>query len=237
MCNGSRIDVRKKQLVKTKPRGRRSIRLPGYDYTQPGACFVNICTQNHLPTLGRILGGEIVLSKEGKIIMNRLEKTPDHLTNTTLDTYVIMLSHIHLIIILTDHRKGEASATDSTFLPFESKADASPLQPNDTRPRGSKRGSLGAIIQNLKSVSTRKINQLHKTPRKRIWQRNFFEHIIRSERALNAIRHYIQINPNRWELDRYNPNAVGSDREAEALWNQLREKEVFMGFEVGMCPK
>jgi len=56
-----------------------------------------------------------------------------------------------------------------------------------------------------------------------VWQRNYYEHIVRSERALNAIREYIYQNPLRWELDRYNPSAIGRDPQAAALWNLLQE--------------
>ncbi|UCF61726.1 MAG: transposase, partial [Anaerolineaceae bacterium] len=135
----------------------------------------------------------------------------------------IMPNHIHMIVVLS---RGEASDENDGIFPIASRSDASPLQSEGTKPRGTKSGSLGAIIQNFKSVSTRKINQDNNTPGECVWQRNYFEHIIRAERSLNAIRHYIKTNPIRWELDRYNPNAVGSDREAEALWYLLREKKM-----------
>ena len=166
----------------------------------------------------------MVLSQEGKIVMRCMEMIPNHFKNSTLDIYTIMPNHIHAIIILKD-RRGEASAKDGSILPMDPKADASPLHQKHSSPRGTKSGSLGAIIQNFKSVSTRKINQSLNTPGERVWQRNYFEHIIRTERALNAIRRYIMNNPVRWELDRYNPNAVGSDKEAQTLWNLLREKD------------
>ncbi len=153
--------------------------------------------------------------------MKCLEKIPHHFTNTSLDSYVIMPNQIHMIVVLS---RGEASVKDGRILPLEPMSDASPLHQYYPRPRGTKKGSLGAIIQNFKSVSTRKINQSLNTPGERVWQRNYFEHIIRTERALNAIRRYIMNNPVRWELDRYNPNAVGSDKEAQTLWNLLREK-------------
>ena len=216
----------KRHQAKRKPRGRHSIRFPKYDYAQPGAYFVTICTHHQLPILGRISEGEIALSQEGIIVKKCLVKIPHHFTSSSLDAYVIMPNHVHAIIILTDNRRGEASAKDSGFLPFESKADASPLQPKDSRPRGTKSGSLGAIIQNFKFVSTRKMNQFRNTPGDRIWQRNYFEHIIRSEKALNAIRRYIMTNPVRWEMDRYNPKAPGIDNEANDLWNMLREDAI-----------
>jgi len=70
---------------------------------------------------------------------------------------------------------------------------------------GTKTGSLSAIIQNYKSVTTRKINQIHKTPGAKLWQRNYYEHIIRNETDLNQIREYIITNPLKWEFDKENP--------------------------------
>jgi len=79
--------------------------------------------------------------------------------------------------------------------------NASPLRPHGTPP-----GSLAAIMQNFQSVTTRKINRIRKTPGVRLWQRNYWEHIIRNETELNRIREYIINNPARWEDDRYNEN-------------------------------
>ena len=78
--------------------------------------------------------------------------------------------------------------------------NASPL-----RLDGTKTGSLSAIIQNFKSITTRKINQIRKTPQAKLWQRNYYEHIIRDEKELNKTREYIVNNPLKWELDEENP--------------------------------
>lgn len=80
------------------------------------------------------------------------------------------------------------------------------LHPN--RRGGTTPGSLNAIIQNFKSVSTREINQAFNTLGNKIWQRDYFERVIWNERELNAIRRYIQDNPLKWERDRENPNIV-----------------------------
>ena len=124
-----------------------------------------------------------------------------------------MPNHFHGILwILDPDRTGEASAgkgrqvngVDIHVLtwPVTSHldADASPQPPKGTQP-----GSLNAIIQNFKSISTRKINQVLETPGNKIWQRDYFERVIRDERELNAIRQYIQDNPLKWELDQENP--------------------------------
>lgn len=102
----------------------------------------------------------------------------------------------------TGPRKGEASATGSPDTFDALLADASPLP---ERPRGTAPGSLGAIIQNFKSISTRRINALRSTPGRPVWQRNYYEHIIRSEAGLQRIRQYIMNNPARWHEDDNNP--------------------------------
>ncbi|HEY4720271.1 MAG TPA: transposase [Anaerolineae bacterium] len=67
-------------------------------------------------------------------------------------------------------------------------------------------GSLGAIMGNFKSITTRRINQLRSTPGQPVWQRNYYEHIIRHDNELNAIRQYILDNPGNWIMDAENPN-------------------------------
>ncbi len=103
---------------------------------------------------------------------------------------------------------------------------ASPLQRENTPLRGPTSGSLGAIVGSFKSAVTKRINQMRGTPGARVWQRNYYEHIIRNERALNAIRRYIAENPLRWHLDRYNPDATGPDPQARDLWRMLRDDTV-----------
>ena len=84
-------------------------------------------------------------------------------------------------------------------------------------------GSLGAIVGNFKSVAARRINRIRQTPGMPVWQRNYYEHVVRGERALNAIRQYMADNPARWDWDTYNPTAVGRDPQAADLWRLLQE--------------
>ena len=79
-------------------------------------------------------------------------------------------------------------------------------------------GSLGAIVGNFKSVTARRINRIRKTPGAPIWQRNYYEHIVRNETELNRIRQYIRLNPMKWELDRENPHRTGNNPEEDRLY-------------------
>jgi len=83
---------------------------------------------------------------------------------------------------------------------------SNPESNDPNRPKGTKSGSLSAIIQNFTSITSRKINRIRKTPGAKLWQRNYYDHIIRNDKELFNIRQYIINNPAKWELDRENPN-------------------------------
>ncbi len=180
---------------------RRSVRLPDYDYSQPNAYFVTIVTENRRPLLGEIVDGQVHLSAIGKIV-----EACWHRLSTAfpidLDEFVIMPNHLHGIIFIQDLsiRRGEASGEVLVDSQDSSHPDASPF-----RPSGTTRGSLAAILQNFKSISTCRINAFRDTPSNPLWQRNYYEHIIRSEATLASIRAYILANPVQWEQDPENP--------------------------------
>ncbi len=191
---------------------RRSIRLPGYDYTQPGAYFVTICTHNREPLFGRVVNGEMVLNAWGRIVWEEWFRTAQVRPYVELfeDEFVVMPNHIHGIIWIVRDTVG-------------AQRRCAPTKPGGVTPNNVAPGSLGAIVRAFKSAVTKRINALRGTPGARVWQRNYYEHIIRNERALNAIRRYIAENPQRWHLDRYNANATGTDPQARALWRLLHE--------------
>lgn len=177
---------------------RRSIRLRGYDYTQAGAYFVTICTHEREYLLGQVVEEATVLSKCGHLVERSWFNLPRYFSGVELDAFMVMPNHIHGIIIIG---RGEAFARLYGNERKFGVANASPLQPH-----GTQTGSLGAIIQNFKSVSTRRVNQRNRTPGIPLWQRNYYEHIVRNETALNNIRRYIQANPLMWEYDVENLN-------------------------------
>jgi putative transposase len=202
---------------------RRSIRLLGYDYSQPGAYFITICTQD-----GECLFDDPVLSRVAETMWQQI---PSHFGQVALDASVIMPNHMHGVLIISDIAIVGArhSPQDSRLTTHPASGAVGPDTHNLSRnasplpcvPAGAPSGSLGAIIGNFKSVTTRRINQIRKTPGMTVWQRNYYEHIIRDDRALQAIRKYIRDNPLRWHLDRYNPAAIGPDAEATAIWRML----------------
>ncbi len=176
---------------------RRSIRVLGYDYSSEGWYCVTICVENKKCMFGNIEQNNMILNHIGKIIDYHWRKLPIHFKNIELDQYQIMPNHFHGIIHIMVGAKHSGAADTTTCL--NANDNASPLQ----MPCGTKRGSLGAIIQNFKSVTSRKINKINKTRSTHVWQRNYWEHIIRDEKDLNRIRKYIFENPLKWTDDKY----------------------------------
>ena len=177
---------------------RRSIRLRGHDYAQPGAYFVTVCTRDRESLLGDVVNGEMRLNGAGEIVRRCWVDIRRHFPHIALDAGIIMPNHLHGIIVITEFRRGEASTVHIDAPKKRPEPDASPLRqhPNGTQP-----GSLSAIVQNFKSISTRKMNITRGTPGTPVWQRSFYEHVIRNDEDLNAIRQYILTNPANWTTD------------------------------------
>jgi putative transposase len=180
---------------------RRSIRLPGYDYSQPGAYFVTICTQDRAYLFGEVVNGEMRLNKYGQIVDDAWNDLSNHYAGLILDAFVIMPNHVHGVIVLT----GD---------PIWDGLVGAGLKPAPTH---TKHVPLSEIVRAFKTFSARRINQCRGTPGAPVWQRNYYEHIIRNEESLNRIREYILQNPLRWHLDRENPERIGTDD----LWDAI----------------
>ena len=180
---------------------RQSIRMKGYDYTLPGAYFVTLLSQNRVCLFGEVENGEIKLSKIGQLVIDCWYGIPKMFNNVELDEFVLMPNHLHGIFFINEaDGKGEAFSDLQYAKDALSSENASPLQP-----RGTQSGSLSAVVQNFKSVSTRMVNKRYFKPGNKIWQRNYYDRIIRNDRELNAIRQYILDNPLNWEMDKENP--------------------------------
>lgn len=106
---------------------------------------------------------------------------------------------------------------------------ASPLQ-SPQIPRGARPKSLGAIVGSFKSATTKNINQIRKTPGILLWQRNYYEHIIRNKGELNKIREYIINNPLKWELDYDNPIRKKDNEDKEYVRNEANQVFLSCGF-------
>lgn len=167
---------------------RRSIRLKGYDYSQAGAYFVTIVAWHHEMLFGDIVGGEVVLSELGKIVHDEWDRTAIVRPNVELGEYIVMPNHFHGILIFTN--EGHAVGVTRRVTPT--------LQS----------GSLGAVVGQFKSIVTKRINRLRDTERVSVWQRNYYERVIRNESEMDRISRYIVSNPSQWADDDENPNQI-----------------------------
>ena len=155
-------------------RHRKSIRLKGYDYASKGLYYVTLCTEQSECLFGRVEFPKVILTEAGLMIQKTWDEMPQFYPGVELDVRIVMPNHLHGIILL-------------------SSADSS----------SSKRAPLGELLRRFKSLTTKRYNvgaNEGAWPESRggVWQRNYYEHIIRDETALDEIRAYIEDNPRRW---------------------------------------
>ncbi len=165
---------------------RHSIRLQGYDYSQPGAYFITIVAQARECLFGEIHTDEMILNDVGKMVIRVWETMPVRFPHIELGAFVVMPNHFHGIVVI--HETIVRAGTS----------------PTPTRPM------LGEMIGAFKSITTHEyikgVKNLCWPPfDKRIWQRNYYEHVIRDAENWEKIHLYIQANPARWEKDKENP--------------------------------
>ncbi len=167
----------------TDIRGRRSIRLKEFDYSQPGAYFITVCTNGRQCMFGDIVDEEMILNDAGAIVRKVWEEIPRRFSAAKLGEFVIMPNHLHGIIVIV----GAVLAP-----PTEGAASSAP--------------TLAEIIRAFKSLSGRQVNRLLSRKGKSLWQRNYYEHVIRNETELDRVRRYIVENPIKWDIDPENPH-------------------------------
>lgn len=165
---------------------RRPIRWVGHDYARAGFYYVTICTHDRQNPLGWIEGAQMRLSGMGRVAEECWRAIPDHFAEVELDAFVVMPNHVHGIVVPGDGRARHASPLPAT-------------------PKGPGRRSVGSIVGAYKSSVCRRVNAIGGTPGAALWQRNYYEHVIRNERQSSHIRRYIADNPANWMLDHENP--------------------------------
>jgi REP element-mobilizing transposase RayT len=174
---------------------RKSIRFKGYDYTQAGAYYITICTYQRQCLFGEIVAGVMHLNLISETLQNCWHRLPQHFPFIELDAFVIMPNHLHGIILITDDKTTNKNQLFKQ--PIVQSVSSAQIP---TLPKGTESGSLAALVQNFKSIVTRKINRLTRNYGT-IWQQGYHEEIIRDERAYNNIRKYIVENPLKWHED------------------------------------
>ena len=190
---------------------RQSLRLAGYDYAKEGSYFITLCCAKRSPLFGEITQeGQMVLNTFGQIAHDEWVNTLNIRNNIELDAFVIMPNHIHAIIHI--RRRGESNSPygrDESNSPNGSGESNSPLTEKGecNSPQRSPRRfvspshTVGAIVRGYKSAVTKQLNQLHIGCE--VWQRNYFEHIIRNDMAYQRISAYIKNNPAKWAQDKF----------------------------------
>jgi putative transposase len=164
---------------------RRSLRLQGYDYAQAGAYFLTICTQNRKCMFGNVEQGRMRLNDAGELAVATWSNMSERFPEIDLDMFVVMPNHLHAIIVLSDTGSAVGAAISSA-------------------------PTIGDVVGAFKSSFTVQFIDGVKKKRwpafdRRVWQRNYYEHIIRDERDLDRVRRYIDENPAAWEFDQENP--------------------------------
>ena len=161
---------------------RRPLRLPYYDYASAGAYFITICTWRRTCLFGDVRDGAMRMNRSGEIVETCWRDLPNHYPHVKLDSFVVMPNHLHGIIV---------------------------LEPAADLPE--KRSAIPEIVRAFKSFSARRINTLRNASGRSLWQRGYYEHVVRNEIPLAEIREYIDSNPARWLADHNHPtfsNAV-----------------------------
>jgi putative transposase len=187
---------------------RKNIRLRGYDYSQYGWYFITICVYNRYPVLGDVRNATVILSAIGKQADRFWQELPQHFGNVKLDQYIIMPNHVHGVILITDEIKNVGV---QNFEPLQHKFQ-------HIIPR-----SIGSAVRTYKAAVTSwcKNNRFANFK----WQRNYYEHIARSEEELSRIREYIRYNPVNWALDRENPLSKNFNIEHDRYWKGIYETD------------
>lgn len=170
---------------------RCSIRLANYDYSATGMYFLTLCVFDRKCLFGDALNGKMILNNFGRIAEEEWLHSFDIHQELILDQYCIMPNHMHCVVGIGSHDPG-------TF-------NNGCLSPCDGLPRVPEPKSIRALMAGYRSVVTKRINLFRNTPGHPVWQRNYYNHIIRDRDELERIRKYIRENPVNWDIDEFIP--------------------------------
>jgi REP element-mobilizing transposase RayT len=181
-------------------RDRTVLRLKDYDYSKAGGYFITICTHNRDCLFGEVINQEMWLNEAGEIVEQWWLKSRNKFSEISLDSYIIMPNHIHgIIMIMDDNSLGAIHE-----LPL--------LRQQMLIPK---------TVGYFKMNSAKYINKLREITGISLWQRNYYERIIRNENELSRIREYIQNNPLKWDLDRENPLSKNFNLDHGRYWKEI----------------
>ena len=168
---------------------RINLRLRDYDYSQRGGYFVTVCVKNMECVLGKVVNEKMELSRTGEIASKYWMDISNHFNSVEIDEFVVMPNHVHGIIMIN-------GLVGAGFTPAHAARNLGKLVENWATARVSP--TLSQVIGSYKSLTTNKVHNenLHNG---KLWQRSFYDRVIRSDEELNRVREYILNNPVKWE--------------------------------------
>lgn len=180
---------------------RKSIRLKEYNYSQAGLYFITICCQNRICRFGNVVDGKMMLNEFGIVAYNEWVKLSERFSNFELDVFQIMPNHMHGIILLNDISvAGFTPAQNDLY----TQNDVKPNDNNRTTARVAP--TVSNIVGAYKSLVANGCLDIFKSQNEtigKLWQRNYYEHIIRNEQSYQTIAEYIINNPAKWADDKF----------------------------------
>ncbi len=180
---------------------RQSIRLPGYDYSSEGYYFLTICTHHHQQIFGKINNCMMNLNQLGQFVHNEWKKSVIIRTEIELGAFIIMPNHMHAIVHITRRGFRPNAPTMDAHTPPITAMNAPTTNANT--PSGLQPKTIGSLVAGFKSSVTKQINIIRKSPGEPVWQRNYWDHIIRTDESYDQIEDYIINNPSNWYNDKF----------------------------------
>jgi len=185
---------------------RKSHRLAGYDYTSPGAYFITLVTYNREWLFGDVMDEILRPNALGQIVSEEWLRSAEIRREINLDTFAVMPNHFHAVVSFAENLNVGAQSL-------------APLQRPENQTLARQSRSLATLVAGFKSAVTKRINEQRCTPGLPVWQRNYYDHIVRNEDELNRVREYILDNPRKWAEDPENPHSSRSLLEASLrIW-------------------
>ncbi|MEX2238270.1 MAG: transposase [Dehalococcoidia bacterium] len=196
---------------------RRSLRLPGYDYSSPGAYFVTLVHPQ-----SRLLFEHDQLCRIARNVWNAI---PTMFPNVELNAFVVMPNHVHGIVMIGE-REALAGVSNQTSAVMDERL--TPAATEVVQGGGVARSGLPDIVRYYKNTTARRINSLRRTRGTAVWQRSYWDRILRNDRAVEVARNYIMLNPLRWDSDPENPVARPSGLSEEQQWDRWFSEQLVL---------
>ena len=175
---------------------RRSVRLKSFDYSQPAAYFVTVCARDRKSLFGQIVLGKALLNVLGDIVNECWREIPVHFPGVELPIHVVMPNHLHGVLVF--HTRARHA------VPLQIDLGAASLA-SDVEAFGTPRErSIPTVVRSFKAAVTKRARQVLRRPNLEVWQRGYYEHLIRDHEDFQNTWDYIRWNPQRWEFDEEN---------------------------------